>query len=128
MIRIFLILNAVLFIGFGAYVFSNTAQIFRDFGFGELGLGALYEVRSNYGGVSLGIGFLSAFAAFKSKFERPALFVLMTYTGGYALGRILELPYEGTPSTTLLAYGVYEAVTASIAFLLLRRRSKTALA
>jgi len=120
MTRLFLSVNAILFIGFGAYVFFTAPEIFQNMGFGDLGSNALYEVRSNYGGVSLGIGLLCAFAAFRSKLERPALFVLMTYTGGYALGRILALPYEGTPSATLIGYGVFEAVNAVLAALLLK--------
>ncbi|WP_026940881.1 DUF4345 domain-containing protein [Hellea balneolensis] len=123
MTRLFLLLNAILFIGFGIYVFLSAPGIFENMGFGELGTNALYEVRSNYGGVSLGIGLLCASGALKTQFERPALFTLMAYTGGYAMGRIIALPYEGTPSSTLIAYAFFEAITAIIAFLLLKRKS-----
>ncbi len=122
MTRLFLLLNALLFLGFGIYIFLSAPSVFENMGFGKLGSNALYEVRSNYGGVSLGIGVLCAVAGFKSQFERPALFALMAYTGGYAIGRILALPYEGTPSSSLIAYGFFEAITATISFLLLMRK------
>ena len=120
MTRLFIAINAILFLGFGIHIVTHAAIVFQNMGFGDLGSNALYEVRSNYGGVSLGIGLFCAYAVFKSKLQRPALFVLMIYMGGYALGRILALPFEGVPSGTMMAYGVLEAVVAVLAFALLR--------
>ena len=118
--RWFLGLNTVLFIGFGTAVFVNPgllAILEPD----SLGTDGLYELRSNYGGVSVGIGLACLAGALKRTYERLALFVLLAYTGGYALGRVAALPFDGVPTANLIAYAVFEAVTAVLAAALLAR-------
>ncbi|MEL6360257.1 MAG: DUF4345 family protein [Pseudomonadota bacterium] len=126
MVRLFLAVNTILFLGFGVHVFLHTPTIAENLGIGGVNTDGLYELRSNYGGVSLGAGLLCLLGAIRAQLQRPALFFLLTYTGGYALGRLLALPYDGLPSAALIAYGVFEAVTATIAFFLLRRLASTA--
>ncbi len=122
MVRAFLILNAVLFLGFGVLTFFNPAELFIAEGLSidDISSSLMYELRSNYGGVNIGIGLACAAAVFRPSLHRPALYLLLGFTGGYALGRILSLPFDGIPSLTLLGYAGYEIVTATIAFLLLR--------
>jgi len=123
MTRIFLAVYTLLFLGFGIYAVLSPDRLSELLGMAELSQNAAYELRSNYGGVSLGIGLMCLAGALRANLERPALFVLLAYTGGYALGRIAALPFDGLPpSTSLMAYGVFEAVTALLSALLLSRR------
>ncbi len=121
MIRAFLVLYTLLFIGFGVYVFFHAPTLAENVGFGTPNSNGLYEVRSNYGGVSIGIGLMCLAGVLKPALQRPALFVIFAYTGGYALGRLIALPIDGVPSASLIAYAVFEAVSAFLAFLLLRK-------
>ncbi|MEL6324204.1 MAG: DUF4345 domain-containing protein [Pseudomonadota bacterium] len=125
MTRYFLGLNALLFLGFGVYVILNPQNLAETMQASGMGTDGLYEIRSNYGGVSIGAGLLYLFGALRRSLERPALYFLLAYTGGYALGRILALPFDGLPSERLIAFGVFEAVTALVAALLLLRRPST---
>ncbi|MEO1043686.1 MAG: DUF4345 domain-containing protein [Pseudomonadota bacterium] len=122
MARLFLLLNAVLFLGFGVYAFLNPAGLFLSEGLAlsDISNSMMYELRSNYGGVNIGIGLMCAAAMLRSTLQRPALFMLLAFTGGYALGRILSLPIDGIPSLNLIGYAFYEIITATIASLLLR--------
>ena len=55
----------------------------------------IYEIRSVYGGVSFAIGLLSLAGFLKTKMQRPALYFILTYAGGYALARFAALPLDG---------------------------------
>ena len=121
MTRVFLFLNTVLFLGFGAYAFLNPEILAAIYSADGVSTDGTYEIRSNYGGVSIGAGLLCLAGAVRESLARPALFFLVAYTGGYALGRILALPLDGTPSPNLIGYALFEAVTATLAFALLRR-------
>ena len=121
MVRVYLGIYTLLFLGFGVFVFFQAPELAANVGFGTPDSNGLYEVRSNYGGVSLGIGLMCFAGALRPTLQRPALFVLLAYTGGYALGRIIALPIDGVPSASLIAYGVFEAVTAILSAVLLRK-------
>ena len=123
MARIFLFINAILFLGFGAYVFLATQGLINLLDVTDMGASGLYEIRSNYGGVSLGIGLMCLLGGLKSGLTRPALFTLMAYMGGYALGRIIALPLGDFPSMEVIGFGVFEGVTALISAILLRSKT-----
>lgn len=124
MARLFLATNTLLFLGFGTYAFLNPDLIQSMMGASEMSSAGIYEIRSNYGGVSIGIGLMCLAASLNTSLQRPALFVLMAYTGGYALGRVLALPLDGIPPPNLVGYAIYEAVNATLAALLLQRLSQ----
>jgi len=123
MTRGFFALYTLLFLGFGGYAFLNPELIMEMMSADNMGADGIYELRSNYGGVSIGIGLMCLAAVLRADLQRPALFVLMAYTGGYALGRVAALPLDGVPSTNLIVYAIFEAVTALLAFALLSRQS-----
>lgn len=106
---------------FGVYVFLQAPALAENVGYGTPNSNGLYEMRSNYGGVSIGIGLICLVSVFAARLQRPALFVLLTYSGGYAMGRMIALPIDGVPSTSLIAYGVFETFSAILAYVLLRR-------
>lgn len=121
MIRAFLLINAILFAGFGIYVFASTPALVSMLGAPDMPDFGLYEIRSNYGGVNLGIGLFCLLGFLRPQFERYALYFVAVFTASYALGRLMALPYEGDPSANFIFFGCYEATVAVIAFLLIRR-------
>ena len=121
MTRLFLGLYALIFAGFGAFAFLNPEVLAENFGAADMSANGLYELRSNYGGVSFGAAALCLLGALRARLERPALWFIAAYTGGYALGRLLALPLDGMPSSSLIGYGVFELVSAVLAVALLRR-------
>lgn len=124
MVRVFLLLNAIFFLGFGVYAVLNAPLLAETLGMTDISSNGLYELRSNYGGVSLGAGIFFALATLRTNLQRPALFFLFVYTGGYALGRVLALPIDGIPAQNLIAFALFEAITASLALLLLRHSAR----
>lgn len=127
MTRLFLSLNAILFLGFGVYTFTNPGAIVDMIAPGGVDADGVYELRSNYGGVSIGAGLLCLAGVIRAAVQRPALFFLFAYTGGYAFGRVIAFALSGgvVPSLPLIGYGVFEIVTATVAFVLLRRLSQS---
>ncbi|MEO1474801.1 MAG: DUF4345 family protein [Pseudomonadota bacterium] len=123
MIRVFLFLNAIFFLGFGAFAFLNAPILAGNLGAPDMGSNGLYELRSNYGGVSIGAGLLCLCGGISASLQRPALFFLLAYTGGYALGRVMAIPLDGVPPPRLIGFSIFEAVTAILAFMALRHRS-----
>ena len=121
MTKLFLAFYTLLFLAFGIYVFLQAPALAENVGYGVPDSNGLYEMRSNYGGVSLGIGLMCLAGALRVELQRPALFVILVYSGGYAIGRLIALPIDGVPSSSLIAYGVFETVSAVLAFALLRR-------
>jgi len=121
MTKLFLAFYTLLFLAFGIYVFLQAPALAENVGYGVPDSNGLYEMRSNYGGVSLGIGLMCLAGALRVELQRPALFVILVYSGGYAIGRLIALPIDGVPSSSLIAYGVFETVSAVLAFTLLRR-------
>lgn len=125
MARIFLFIYTLLFLSFGIYAFLNPNLIVDMMGATDMASAGIYELRSNYGGVSMGIGLMCLAGALRPVLQRPALYVLVAYTGGYALGRFMALPLDGVPPANLIAYTVFETVTAILAALLLRRLARS---
>jgi hypothetical protein len=121
--RIFLIVNALLFLWAGSFAFLNPEAMALTLGAESFSADGLHELRSSYGGVSIGIALMCLCGGLRDTFQRPALFGLAAYTGGYALGRIAALPFDGIPSSSLIAYGVYEFVVAAIAIVLFKMKS-----
>lgn len=105
---------------------ANAPALAGNVGYVETTSDGLYELRSNYGGVSIAAGLLCLFGAMRNAFERPALWFLLTYTGGYMIGRIAALPIDGVPSKTIFYYTIFEIVTAVLAVVMLRTRQAKA--
>lgn len=122
MVRLFLGLQALLFLAFSIFAILQPETLANTLGASGVGADGLYEFRSNYGGVNLGIGLLCLMGTFRESLSRPALYCLLAFTGGYALGRIIGLPLaDGMPANRFLGFGVYEGVTALLSFALLFR-------
>ncbi|MEM8981863.1 MAG: DUF4345 family protein [Pseudomonadota bacterium] len=121
--QVLLFVNALAFISFGVYALLYTGELATLLGADAIGVGGLYELRSNYGGVSIGAGVLLLIGALNTRWRRAALVFLLTYMGGYVVGRTSALAFGAWPPSQLLAFGAFEAVMAMLALLCLRATS-----
>ncbi len=119
--RIFLLVQAVIFGLFGLYAFFNPNVIMDVLGAPSISRQGIYEIRSVYGGVSMAIGVLSFAGFLKASMVRPALYFILTYTGGYAFARFAALPLDGMPSAKMMVFIGFEVISAFIAIYLIRR-------
>ena len=124
MVRIVLALYALLFLVFGLRSLFDPQSILTLLSATDIGTDGIYELRGIYGGVSLGIAIMCGAAAFKPALQRPALYVLLAYMGGYVIARIAAILTTGLPSPLFLAFSAFEAISALIAAGLLWRRSR----
>lgn len=127
MIRIFLLVQALVFLTFGFASLLDPLAVVSHFGMVAEGRHAVYELRGVYGGISLGCGLLALSGAFKTDWARPALIFLMTYAGGYLIARLVGLALDGLPEPYYWAFIGYEAAVCLIAVILLGRLGKTGL-
>ncbi|MEP4053185.1 MAG: DUF4345 family protein [Litorimonas sp.] len=98
LIRVFLLIQAIGLGAFGLLMFLKPELSIGFLEATEMSSSGFYEIRSIYGGTSLG-GAALLFAGFlKAEMIRPALYFQLAYTGGYAVVRIAALPLDGIPS------------------------------
>ena len=121
--RIFLLLQAIIFTVFGLYSFLNPHATMELLGAPSMSAMGVYEMRGIYGGVSIGAALLFWAGFFKADMQRPALYFILAYTGGYILARVAALPLDGMPYGKMPFFIAFEAISALIALILLRRQS-----
>jgi len=118
--QFFLLLMGLGFIAFGVHSLFDPSTWTKNMGVETINADGIFELRSIYGGTSIGAGILLLLASFKEKYTRPALFFIVAYMGGYALARLAAVGLDGLPSNKLLVFWGIEIVCALIAILLLR--------
>lgn len=121
--RIFLFINAIGWAAFGLYSFFNPQILVDLMGADKMSPDGLFELRSIYGGTSLGAAALFLAGVLKEHMQRPALYFVIAYMGGYAVARAGATVMTGLPSGTLLGFWAIEIVGALIATYLLRRKA-----
>jgi len=119
--QFFLLLLGLGFIAFGVHSFADPGNLVAAMGADKMTSDGLYELRSIYGGTSLGGGLLLLIASFRESLKRPALYFVIAYMGGYALARLAAVQIDGMPSQRLIIYWVIESVCAILAIILLRK-------
>ncbi len=70
---------------------------------------SLSTIRAVYGGMHLAFGLFCFYGAFKA--QRPALGLLMLYSGGYVVGRLTSYVADGAPNAFVGQWLVMESVT-----------------
>ena len=119
--RVFLLLQAVGLGAFGLLMFFKPELSIGFLGTSEMSSDGFYEIRSMYGGTSLG-GAALLFAGFlKADMIRPALYFSLAYTGGYAVVRLAALPLDGIPGKLFWPFIGLEFATVLCAGYFLRR-------
>ena len=120
MLRPFLLLQAIAFGVFGLLLFFKPELALDFLGAPSLSPDGIYEIRSIYGGTSLGAAALMFAGFFKTDMQRTALYFTLAYTGGYAFVRIAALPIGGFPGPFFMPFAAIEILTALIALYFLR--------
>ena len=125
MIRLFLGLIALLFVAFGLWSLFDpigmTSRLDVDVG----GPNAAFEMRGIFGGVSLAAAVLAAAgAAMPARYERPALWFVAVYMGGYTLARLVSLILGDSPTFNGWAFASFEVLSFILASLALILRKQ----
>lgn len=126
LLRLFLLLQAIGLAGFGLMMFLKPELSLGFLGTPSLSSDGIYEIRSMYGGTSLGAAVLMFAGVFKEDMVRPALFFGLAYTGGYACVRIAALPLDGIPGRLFWPFILLEILTPLFALYFLRQRKRAA--
>lgn len=87
-IRIFLGINAILWLPYGIYCLFQPSSLAEAAGVAAASTTGTIELRAMYGGVQSAIGVLCGLAALRDEFRRPALIGLAFVTSGLFLGRV----------------------------------------
>lgn len=126
LIRLYLALIAILFLVFGVWSISDPMGMTTQLDVTVGGPNAVFEMRGIFGGVSLGAAALSAAGAIRpARFERPALYFLLAYMGGYTLARLASLVLGDSPTFNGWFFAGFEVLSFIITLIALRAR-KTA--
>jgi hypothetical protein len=79
--------------------------------------------RGAYGGVFIAFALLVCAGVFKESVATPAQFALLTFMGGFALGRMASMAIDGMPHLLLVVIFVVEVAYALAAVHLLKHPS-----
>jgi hypothetical protein len=117
-------LNALVFIGYGvAFAFAPQFMSTLVTGAAPSTPAGLVDMRSTYGGMSIGLGILLALAAQSHSTHRLGLLGVLAVMVGMGTTRALGLLTDGAGNTAMYAYLVLEVVVAGMALWALTRDS-----
>ena len=119
--RAFLLFQAIVFGAFGVFSFLNPESTMEILGAPSMSRMGLYEMRGIYGGVSIGAALLFLAGFFKANMQRPALYFILAYGGGYVLARFAAMPLDGLPTSRMWVFVGFEVISTLIAWMLIRR-------
>jgi hypothetical protein len=77
------------------------------------------EIRAAYGGMHVAVGLLLLAGAGRRELRRPALWLVLAFMGGLALGRLVSVALDGAPGGFVLRLWLPEALAAAAAAALL---------
>ena len=113
-----------MFFAFGGWSITDPVGMTTQLGVEVGGVSGVFEMRGVYGGISLGGAVLCLAGGLRSDLERPALFFLVAYMGGYVLGRAASFVAGDSAMASSWAFAGFEAVVFVLAALLLRSAKK----
>lgn len=118
-VRIFLALVASSFALFGIISFIDPIAMASGLGVSVSGPNGAYELRGIYGGVSLGGALLCGSGLVRPAMQRPALWFVTTYMGGYVGARAGALLLGPAPSSVYIGFVAFEVAVLAGAILCL---------
>lgn len=124
MTRIFLAVMAMMFAAFGLWSLLSPLSMTSSLGVDIAGPNGSFEIRGIFGGVSLGASALCMLGALKPDMERPALWFLVAYMGGYCLARGASVMLGDLPTLGTWKFVAFEATSLMLASLALHHRGK----
>ncbi len=119
MLRIFLIASVFIWLPYGLMCFLFPGLVGGFNGIQPVADTGLIEFKAIYGGLQSGMGLMVLFALMNSRFERPALLMLMFLCGFMALARYIATDFDVAVSFYTYMALVLEGATALLAFWLL---------
>ena len=123
--RVFLGLQALLFIPYGLYCLVQPGFLSGAAGLTATSITGTIEIQAMYGGLQTAVGVLCALGAMQLSLRRPALITLLFFFTGLAIPRVtLGLMYGDIGGYTLSAM-ILETVSAVCALYLISREAKT---
>lgn len=120
--RIFLGLQALVWLPYGLFCFLQPAFLTEAAGIALTSATATTEVRAMYGGLQAGIGALALVAVLRPDFERPALTMLAFLAVGLGVTRLAGAVMDDSFSPYTSFALVFEFASSAAAIFLLRRR------
>jgi len=121
LIRLFLAFIALMFLAFGAWSLADPLGMTSQLDVTVSGPNAAFEMRGIFGGVSLGLAAMTAAGALRpAAFQRPALFVLLVYMGGYTLARTVSLLIGDSPTFSGWFFAGFEVLSFIVTIIALR--------
>jgi hypothetical protein len=121
LIRLFLALMALMFLAFGGWSLADPIGMTGQLDVVVSGPNAAFEMRGIFGGVSLGLAAMTAAGALRpAAFQRPALFVLLVYMGGYTLARTVSLLIGDSPTFSGWFFAGFEVLSFIVTIIALR--------
>ena len=119
--RIFLGLNALVFVGYGLVCLLSPSVVADQTGM-VLATGvARTEVRAMYGGLQIAVGLLSLAGVMRPALQPSVLFTLLFLFFGLASGRILGILVEPDPGSYNFSAAAFETLFGAISAALLSR-------
>src|SRR5262245_11962653 len=96
-IREIVVLNAVVFVGFGLALLAFPSELAALVDIELRSASALADARAMYGGLSLSVGAFFVLGLRRESWFVPSLFLVAASSGGLALGRIVSIAVSGMP-------------------------------
>jgi hypothetical protein len=128
MTRAFLLLQGVMWLGYGIYCLLTPQALAGLAGITATSATAIVELRAMYGGLQSAIGVLALLAGSAASWRREGLVALLFVYSGLALARLASAAATGEFSSYVIGALAFEAPSALITWALLRRESRLALA
>lgn len=110
---------AAMFLAFGLWSLTNPAAMVQELNVEVGGPSGIFEMRGIYGGVSLGAALLCLFGSVFRGMISPALWFVITYMGGYSIGRGMSLLVGDTAASTSWMFASFEVAMFVVAAILL---------
>jgi hypothetical protein len=101
-IREIVLINAGVFLAFGAGFIAFPAQLAALIDLAPSSASALADLRAMYGGLSLSAGALFVLGLRRDDWFLPALFLVMASSAGLAFGRVYSMVVSGVPGPLVL--------------------------
>lgn len=123
--QIFLALMALAFCKAGIEALLTPQNVLSNVGIELTNASALSSMRAVYGGMHFVFGLFCFWGIFRTPQEPLKLVIL--YTAGFTIGRILSWGIDGTPNTFVITWLVTEvfSLTVSVVLLTLLQRKST---
>ena len=126
LVKIFLGLNAVLFIVYGLMCLANPSVVADQTGM-QLATGvATAEARAMYGGLQTSVGLLALLGLMRPGLQPAVLLALVFVFFGLASGRMVGILVDPDPGVYNFAAFVFEALFGLLAMMLLQKNASEA--